>query len=402
MNEQNIIASCIVDRDAFTAFQVHGGLNDLSPLGQFWLKQVGEYYDRDTDAKKADYKLLKEIGCSAADFRHKETLSAYYEELPVVGVSSKNVVAYILTLQRHNVGIELANLLLDADPNSERVKKLLSHYNELQVAIEVGLKNTNYLDYDSLENVYDADLIVPLHPKKLRDQLMGGGALPGHTALIFGRPEAGKSLLAISMATYAAFKGKRVLYCGNEEAVATIGMRIACNLARRSIRDFQEHYGAIKGVARNRGLDNITVMELAPGTFAEIQAGVQDTACDLLVIDQLTGVDVGESGDVRSMDKAARSFRSLVKSEAVVGLAVSQAGDRTEKHSQLPPAFLSMSDVYGSRTGIPAQMDLMVGIGYDEEMYERDQRAISLPKNKLGGTHERFMVSIDKFQSRVY
>ena len=402
MNEQSILAACISDKDAFTALQVHGQLSDLSPLGQFWVDKLETYYGRDSEAKSADIKLLRETGITVADDRHRETLSSYYDDLPIVGVSTNNVVAQILTLQRHNVGIELANLLFDADTKSDKVKELIVRYSELQNALEVGLKNTQYLDYESLHNVYDPSLIVPLHPAKLRKQLLGGGALPGHTILVYGRPEAGKSLLAISMAAYCAYKGKKVLYCGNEEAVQTLGMRVACNLARKSIREFQEHGDSIRRIAQSRGLDRVTIMELAPGTFAEIEAGIQDIKPDLLVVDQLTGIDVGESGDVRSMDKAARSFRALVKSQGVVGLAVSQAGDRTEKHGQLPPAWLTMSDVYGSRTGIPAQIDLMIGIGYDQDMYDRDQRAISLPKNKLGGTHEKFTVNIDKFKSMVY
>lgn len=399
MNENQIVAACVADRDAFRAFQVHGTGKDLTPLGKYWMEALETYYDRDADAEKADYKLLRETGITLSDERHRETLSAYYDALPVVGVSANNVVAQILGLQRHNVGLELANLLASGSTDT---KDLIERYSELNLAIEVGLQKNRYLDYDSLDRVYDPEMIVPLYPKALRNQLMGGGALPGHTALIFGRPEAGKSLFAISIATYAAYKGRKVLYCGNEEAVETLGMRIACNLARRSIREFQEHSDAIRSTARSRGLDRINVMELSPGTFAEIEAGIQDTKPDLLIVDQLTGISVGESSDVRSMDKAARQFRTVCKSQRVVGLAVSQAGDRTEKHGQLAPAWLSMSDVYGSRTGIPAQMDLMLGIGFNEEMYDRDQRAISLPKNKLGGTHEGFVVNIDKFMSRIY
>ena len=85
----------------------------------------------------------------------------------------------------------------------------------------------------------------------------------------------------------------------------------------------------------------------------------------------------------------------------VVGVSVCQAGDKTEKHGQLPPAFLQMNDVYGSRTGIPAHCDLLIGVGYDQDMYDRDIRGISLPKNKLGGVHAGFKVRIDTQKSKV-
>lgn len=402
MNEQTILASAIADRSAYSAFQVHGLPKDLTPMGRFWMEKIKAYYGRDENADKADTKLLREIGLELAEDRNRETLAGYYDQLPVVGVSPHNVVAQILLLQRNNIGLEIANVLMNPDASPEKVKDMMDRWQELQHAYELGSVGNKYLDFDSLEQVYDPDTIVPLYPPALRSQLLGGGALPGHTVLIYGRPESGKSLLAIQMSAFAAFSGKRVLYCGNEEAVETLGMRVACNLARRSIKDFQHDSHAIRKMARKRGLDRVSVMEMAPGTFAEIETGIKDTNADLLVVDQLTGVDVGEQSDVRSMDKAARSFRALCKSERVVGIAVSQAGDRTEKHGQLPPTWLTMSDVYGSRTGIPAQMDLMLGIGYDEEMLDRDQRAISIPKNKLGGSHDPFLVTIDKLSSRVW
>ena len=230
---------------------------------------------------------------------------------------------------------------------------------------------------------------------------MGGGALPGHHILIYGRPEAGKSLFAINMVAGIAHNGKKVLYFGNEESVQTHYMRLACNLARRNIADFQDEGEGIVSLAEKRGLNNVTFIELTPGTFAEIEQGIKEYSPDVVVIDQLAGVDCGESNPVRSMDKAARSFRTLLLKYGCVGISVSQAGDRTERHGQLPPAFLGMGDVYGSRTGLPAQVDLMIGIGYDQDMYDRDVRGVSLPKNKLGGSHSGFKVRIDKQQSRV-
>ena len=165
--------------------------------------------------------------------------------------------------------------------------------------------------------------------------------------------------------------------------------------------DYQKDAGTIKARAMQENLDNAHILELKPGTFAEVEAGIKDCSPDMVVIDQLPGIDVGEANPVRGIDKAARSFRTLLQRHAVVGVSVSQAGDRTERHGQIPPAYLSMADVYGSRTGLPAQADLMLGIGYDQDMYDRNIRAFSLPKNKIGGTHESFKCYIDFQQSRL-
>ena len=401
MNEQNIIAAGIADKQAFEQIQSHVGSSEFSPLGQHWFKQLAKYYGRDDGAERADVATLRALGLSAADARHGETLGGYFDDLPLVRVSAPNVVADILGFKKQQLGLQLAAMLSDPSADNERVAELVARYQELIDAVEHGMAKLKFLDFDTLDTVYDPELIIPLYPKRLREQCLGGGGMPGHHVLIFGRPEAGKTLAAINMTAGIAYSGKRVLYCGNEEAIKSIGTRLACNLAHRNIRDFQSHGEEIRRAALKRGLDRVSVVELAPGTFAEIELAIAETSPDAVVIDQLAGVDVGETNPVRSMDKAARSFRTLIQKSGVLGISVSQAGDRTERHGQIPPAWLTMSDVYGSRTGLPAQCDLMLGIGYDQDMYARDLRACSLPKNKIGGSHEGFKVRIDKQQSRI-
>ena len=400
-DERSIVAACAAKREAYDAFRIHGALQDLSPLGQHWLDIISNYYARDDGADSTDIKLLRAMGLQSADERHEDVLSAYYDDLPILGISSQNVVAHILELQRYNLGLQLASMLQSPEVDRLRVRQLIEHYQEIHNAVEIGLKKVEYLDFDDLEQVYDPARIIPLYPSRLREQCLGGGAMPGHHVLIYGRPEAGKSLTAIHITAGIVHSGKKVLYCGNEESVRTIGIRLACNLARRNIRDFQADACNVRRIAESRNMGYASILELKPGTFAEIEAGIQDCQPDAVVVDQLPGIDVGESNPVRGIDKAARSFRTLLQKHAVVGISVSQAGDRTERHGQLPPAYLTMSDVYGSRTGLPAQVDLMLGIGYDQDMYDRNIRAISLPKNKIGGSHESFKVHINVQQSRL-
>lgn len=401
MNEQKILAACCVDKDAFEHVQAHVGGSEFSAQGQHWFQAISAYYRVDPEAERCDLGTLRNLGLQAADSRHSETLGGYYDNLPTVGVSAPNVVAEILGFKRNQLGLQLAAMLANPESPSDKLAETVERYQELLAAAEHGMTKLNYLDWDSLDTVYDPELIIPLYPRRLQDQCLGGGAMPGHHILIFGRPEAGKSLFAINMAAGMAHHGKKVLYYGNEESIKTIGTRLACNLARRRISEFQESGREIRELATKRGMDNVSVVELSPGTFAEVLAGIEEVRPDVVIIDQLAGIDCGESNPVRAMDKAARGFRTLIQKTGTIGISVSQAGDRTERHGQIPPAWLTMSDVYGSRTGLPAQADLMIGIGYDEEMYLQDQRACSLPKNKLGGSHEGFKVRIDKQMSRV-
>lgn len=399
MSEANIVAACLASREAYETLTMHCRLGDFSPLASHWLKEIRSYYERDKDARSVARNTVRQIGMERADARHHDTLLAFFDAVPQV--SAPNVVAEILLHKKQQLGLRLSALLADPASDHETVRAMLEEYSELADRAERGSVKLNVLDTSEIHEAYDPETIVPLYPKALSTQCLGGGAQPGHHILIFGRPEAGKSLLTIHLACGAAHKGKRVLYFGNEESVRTHFTRAACNLATQNIQDFQGNADKIIELANSRGLDNITFVELTPGTLAEIEMGIVEYKPDLVIVDQLAGIEVGESNPVRAIDRAARGFRTLLLKHGVVGISVSQAGDRTERHGQIPPAFLSMGDVYGSRTGLPAQVDLMLGIGYDDDMYQRDVRGISLPKNKLGGSHTGFKVRIDKQQSRV-
>lgn len=399
--ESSILAACVASRDAFETLQMHCRRNEFSPIGQHWAQEIGKYYARDKEAQSIERDVIRSLGLKSVGDQHKEIMGEFFDDLPLIGISPENVVADILTHKKNQLGLKLAASLTNPEADTSDIRQQLEDYEDLLVASERGLSRLNVLDPNSVDEVYDPARIIPLYPKQLSAQLLGGGASPGHHILIYGRPEAGKSLFSINMAAGCAYHGKRVLYFGNEEPTAMHHIRLSCNLARVPIARFQEHSEAVKERAAKRGANNVTFVDLDPGTFAEIEQGIKEYKPDVVFIDQLAGIDVRESNPVQAVDRAARNFRTLIKRYDIVGVSVAQAGDRTEKHGQLPPAFLGMGDVYGSRTGLPAQVDLMIGIGFDEDMNSRDLRAVSLPKNKLGGSHSGFKVRINKQQSRV-
>ena len=400
--EQDILAACIVDRNAYETFQLHATTDELTPLGQHWMGRIGSYYSRDGEASGCDIKLLKTLGLQSAGPQHAETLEGYYDSLPVVGASSQNIVASVLEYQRGQAGLQLAALLSNPGTATDKVRELVERYTDLLVACETGLQKLNYVELDDLEDIYDPSMIIPLFPKKIMEKkLLGGGAMPGHHILIFGRPEAGKSLFSIHQACGIANSGRKVLYCGNEESVKTHTVRAACNLANRNLSDYSSNSKEIVEIARKRGLENITFLDMDPGTLPELEMALRDVQPDAFVVDQVAGLEIGDSNPVNAVQKAARGVRTLGKRYGAVSISVGQAGDRTERAGQLPPTWLSMSDVYGSRTGVPAQVDLMFGLGYDEDMWATDVRAVSMPKNKLGGSHEGFKIRVDIQKSKI-
>jgi RecA-family ATPase len=150
-------------------------------------------------------------------------------------------------------------------------------------------------------------------------------------------------------------------------------------------------------LAREMGYDNLVLASLTPGTPKEIERLIIDHKPDVVVMDQLRNLLVGEENFTRSLERSAQIVRALGKKHNALVLSVTQAGDSASGKS-----ILDMGDVDSSNTGIPAQADVMIGIGMSRDDELQGRRVLSLPKNKAGGNHDSFPVRVDLARSRVY
>ena len=63
-----------------------------------------------------------------------------------------------------------------------------------------------------------------------------------------------------------------------------------------------------------------------------------------------------------------------------------------------------MEEMDSSRTGLPGQCDVIIGVGASQELVASNQRAISMCKNKLNEDPDGrvgFMVQVDPARSKV-
>jgi KaiC/GvpD/RAD55 family RecA-like ATPase len=405
VNDAQIIAACLQSRKAYERVAPHIGDKDLSPQGNFWWKYVVAWYERDKDAQAVDRGIMGAEGArDLALAKHKETLTGYYKEIPVVP-SAYNVAHEVLALKRRNKELEYAAAIASADDLNKRAK-LHKELGELMAASDLVNAKPVTLCNDN-EQMFE--LLKPgnrifLAPQKLADRC-NGGAIPGDHIVIFGRPEAGKTLFTLNMAAGFLRRGRKVLYFGNEENVYKTRQRIVSNLAgMTSAHVLREPTLAIER-AKAKGLDHLLAAHGEPGNIAQLEDLLGEHAPEVLVVDQIRNLehsDAGKDGSLtRKLEGLAVEVRNLAARHSAVAVSVTQAGDKTEKHGQEPPIWLSMSDVDSSRTGLPAQADLIVGVGVSHDLADKGQRAISLPKNKLGMTHEGFMVDVDLQRSTV-
>ena len=303
----------------------------------------------------------------------------------------------ILEAKKFELGRQLATAIASDREHVELHKQYgeILQATSLDHLLDKGLEIHENVDINNLIKTELTDAVyLKLMPMALNDRL-GGGLKKGNHVVAFGRPEAGKSAFAINAACGFARQGFKGIYFINEDRVEDILLRCVSNLTGIYKDELSDRYLEATELAHDNGYGNIICISASPGTLDQIERLVDRYNPDWMVIDQLRNVQIKEDNRVVQLEKAATGIRNIAKMYNVATVSVTQAGD-----SASGKAILDMSDIDSSKTGIPAQADLMVGIGVTDELEMQGKRYLSLPKNKLGGRHESFPVNIDILLSR--
>jgi len=403
MHDGKLIASAIAARGAYERIARHVGDKDLSPQAMFWWKLVADWYKHDPEARAVDRDLLASAGKrNIKNPKHEDLLLAYLRDLPEIP-SAYNVAQELLEIKRRNAELEYAAAVAENAPYEKRVKlhriagEMLAKADLDDNALEAANDDAEMLRITARKNK------IPIAPSKLTERT-GGGAMPGDHIVVFGRPECGKSLFAVNMAAGFLRQGRRVLYIGNEESVYKTRHRILCNLSRMTGHHVERDTAQALKLARERGLSLLDTRQGHPGSIQQIDDLMDQLKPDVLVLDQirnLESVGLDKASLTHRLEHLAIEVRNLLSKYHAIGVSVSQAGDKTERHGQAPPAWLQMADVDSSRTGLPAQADLLLGIGSDSSMRAANERAVSICKNKLAHNHDGFIVEVDLLRSIV-
>lgn len=343
--------------------------------------------------------LIELVNVQLRNEKHLKDFTQLIDDAISLSASSRNVEQVVFESKKYEVGRSLAQAIANDRPHQE----ILEQYNEIYKAsclndvLDRGLEVYENVDIKELIKTEHTNAVyLKLSPRSLNDRL-GGGLKKGNHVVAFGRPEAGKSCFSINAACGFAKQGFKGLYFINEDRPEDIILRCIANLS--GISKFElvddETIDRAESIAKQNGFDNIRVISVAPGNLDQIDRLLGQYRPDWMVIDQLRNIAIKEDNRVVQLEKAATGIRTLAKKWDVATISVTQAGD-----SASGKAMLDMSDIDSSKTGIPAQADLMVGIGVTEELEDRSMRQLTLPKNKLGGKHESFPVRIDTLLSR--
>ena len=391
--ERDVLASACDSREAYVRIVKYLGTDDLTDTGRMVWDVIEEYYGRDPSAGYVKTDTLRDlVAASVTNPKHKETLGVVVEGIAETDVSGVNVVAALIAMKKEVVGAKLATALLANDDASE----LMQEYESLAAAEDLDDEPdeepvASWNPAEALKE--DQGDLIKIAPASLNERL-AGGCYRGHHIILFARPEMGKTSMLANMAAGFLLQGLKVLYLGNEDPIKDIRLKFLSRIIEWPKEDIIANPGGAYDVAtKTTNYDNLYTMQISPGTPWEIEQLVKMVQPDVLLVDQLRNINVkGNQSDgvVQHLEAAAKAVRQIgIRNDCLV-VSVTQAGD-----SASGKAVLEMSDCDSSKTGIPAQADVMIGLGASREDEAAMRRVISLPKNKRSGRHEFFPIKAD-------
>lgn len=402
MSERSVLVACIKSREAWDSVTKADAGDDFSEQGKVVLDAVTSYYNNDNDAQAVDGELLAtSVARKYSNPKHKKLFTELVAGLAAETVSAPNVITDLMAMRREVAGNKLASALMGGKP--DKINDLLADYQRWSVAAEASDADAVTKLIPVMRGAGLAELVakekeeglIPILPRALNDHLRGG-LRRGHHVIVFAQPEIGKTMFVINAVSGFLKAGLTVLYVGNEEPVEDLIMRTVGRLSGMTIAEIEADPERAEGLARERGYDNIIFAPLSPGQPPVIEALVREYSPDVVVLDQLRNLDMGEQNYTVKLEKAATAARNIAKRYRVVVLSVTQAGDSASNKD-----VLDKGDVDYSNTGIPAQADVMIGIGASVQSLEANRRVLTLCKNKRSGSHAIIPVTVDVAYNKI-
>lgn len=389
-SESRLLRGMINDRRVWEVHCAVGEGSDLSPAGRIIVRAVGDYYRTDDAVQRCSDDVVSGWARrNCTNPKHADLVDRTLAQLPA-DVSNLNVIAELQAIRRGAIGEKLALALANRAPHAE-VQELIASYQS--VGDTVKEKQVDLVDVFDTRNLVETaehpEQLIKLWPKELNDRV-DGGARKGHHILVYGRPEGCKTLFTINLCAGFLHQNLRVLYIGNEEPAEDLRMRFWMRLLKKPKQAIRDNPVRAAEALKAAKLGELKIAPLGPGTFPEISRLVREFKPDVVVLDQLRNLDVANESRTGQLEAAANGARTVAKRDGALVVSITQAGD-----SATGKVYLAINDVDSSKTGIPAAVDLMIGLGSTESMQANGLLGVSLTKNKLGGDHGQFTVNYD-------
>ena len=196
------------------------------------------------------------------------------------------------------------------------------------------------------------------------DNLLGGGARRGDLIILCGDVSVGKSSLALAIARRSADVGHRVIMLSGEMTLARLEERLAAIEERRSIDDLRR--SVVDAMDHLPHPPTPLVLDELPynGMVGVSDYLVPHLGIDLVIVDPLQYLAVGDRGLDEELAAVARSLKELALRRQTTILAVSQLARAVRERMDARPVLEDL----GGKGAVAQQADIVLGL-FREELY---------------------------------
>ena len=216
----------------------------------------------------------------------------------------------------------------------------------------------------------------------------------GRLAIVFARPEVGKSTFVSYLTAGYLKQGHKIAYFGNEEPAQRVKLRVIQSYFGENMEDLTANVRE-RTETFQTFRDRLAVYDCVGMDIAELDRHCELYSPDVVILDQIDKMRV--KGSFNRTDEKLKEIyvqaREVAKRRNCLVIAVSQAGADAEGR-----VHIDYSTLDGSKTGKPGEADVILGIGKDIGV-DNMQRGIYISKNKISGRAGKLNVIIDPFRA---
>lgn len=355
-------------------------------------KTIGEAHQRYShDLSAADISAIWAVNNSTATRAEHEVFQDALTEVEAATPVSLDVAKDVIEqLWRQETFREIAQLSLNA---SEGSVGILSKIYEKVEQVKAGLVEEDDLGDPVTDDIHELLASAsdaarwPFNIETLSRHVYGLG--PSEFAVVFARPETGKSSFGVSLSAAPGGwcqQGARVLMLGNEESMKRTRLRAIQAWNGWSSKEVEAK--PEEAVARFAAIkDRFIMKDVQEWDFNKVDRYITRFKPDIVIIDQLDKVNIDGSynSSHEKLREVYRRAREMAKRHECALVAVSQASADAEGRTRL-----DFSMMENSKTGKAAEADLIIGIGKHGQSDDGEpdtMRFLNVSKNKLSGYH---------------
>jgi len=304
--------------------------------------------------------------------------------LKLIESQDTSLVLEIATLQqikKRNSASALAQVFhnyAEGRQDLDKISNLLEEFND----DEKNEQESPFVE-DSLVDIYNGQIRDPGLRWRLQSLNRAVGSLrKGDFAVIFARPETGKTtFLASEISYFATQTDAPILWFNNEEQGTKVKFRIFQSYFGKNVKEISMNIKHYQDIYFEQ--TNIKIYDNASIHKRKVEELCKEYKPALIVFDQLSKVKgfQNDREDLR-LGQAFAWGRELAKEYCPV-LAVNQADASGEGKK-----YLNMDNVANAKTAIQAEADLIIGIGKSHDNGFEYIRHLNICKNKLSGDED--------------